>query len=95
MHQAICRVTPNVIVKAKCVGGSTYRVPIEIKPPQGKTLVIHWLLRTSRKRPGRNMGFKLNYELVDVARKMEMLYKERKKLIEWLKPIELSHIFVN
>ncbi len=41
------------------------------------------------------MGFKLNYELVDVARKMEMLYKERKKLIEWLKPIELSHIFVN
>jgi small subunit ribosomal protein S7 len=43
--QAICRVTPNVIVKAKHVSGSTYQVPIEIVSTQGKTLVICWLLK--------------------------------------------------
>jgi hypothetical protein len=26
---------------------------------------------------------------------MEMLFEERKKLIKWLKPTELTHIFIN
>jgi small subunit ribosomal protein S7 len=66
--QAIRRVTPNVTVKARRVGGSTYRVPIEIRSTQGKVLAISWLLGASRKRLGRNMNFKLSHELMDVAR---------------------------
>ncbi|MBA0611723.1 hypothetical protein Godav_012385, partial [Gossypium davidsonii] len=45
--------------KARHVGGSTHQVPIEIGSTQGKTLAIRWLLGASRKRPGRNMAFKL------------------------------------
>ncbi|KAH9530518.1 hypothetical protein CY35_20G007800 [Sphagnum magellanicum] len=66
--RTIRRVTPNVIVKAKHVGGSTYQVPIEIESAQGKALAIRWLLGASRKHPGRNMAFKLSYELMDAAR---------------------------
>ncbi|KAH9562826.1 hypothetical protein CY35_05G092400 [Sphagnum magellanicum] len=68
LRQAICRVTPNVIVKTRCVGGSTYQVPIEIEYAQGKSLAICWLLGASRKCSGRNMAFKLSYELMDAAR---------------------------
>nr|ABK23645.1 unknown [Picea sitchensis] len=46
----------------------TYRVPIEIRSTQGKVLAIRWLLGASRKRPGRNMNFKLSHELMDAAR---------------------------
>ncbi len=68
LRQAIRRVTPNVTVKARRAGGSTYQVPIEIESAQGKALAIRWLLRASRKRPSPNMAFKLSYELMDVAR---------------------------
>nr|YP_009867322.1 ribosomal protein S7 [Sarmentypnum sarmentosum]YP_009867732.1 ribosomal protein S7 [Sarmentypnum exannulatum]QKG04560.1 ribosomal protein S7 [Sarmentypnum sarmentosum]QKG04970.1 ribosomal protein S7 [Sarmentypnum exannulatum]UGN11258.1 ribosomal protein S7 [Pterobryopsis orientalis] len=68
LRQAIRRVTPNVTVKARRLGGSTYQVPIEIKSAQGKALAIRWLLGASRKRSGRNMAFKLSYELIDAAR---------------------------
>ena len=46
LRQAIRRVTPNVTVKARRLGGSTYQVPIEIKSAQGKALAIRWLLET-------------------------------------------------
>ncbi len=68
LRQAICKVTPNVIVKARCVGGSTYQVPIEIEYAQGKSLAICWLLNASRKCSVRNMAFKLSYESMHVAR---------------------------
>nr|YP_009867240.1 ribosomal protein S7 [Calliergonella cuspidata]QKG04478.1 ribosomal protein S7 [Calliergonella cuspidata] len=68
LRQAIRRVTPNVTVKARRLGGSTYQVPIEIKSAQGKALAIRWLLGASRKRSGRNMAFKLSYESIDAAR---------------------------
>nr|YP_010118515.1 ribosomal protein S7 [Pohlia cruda]QQY86611.1 ribosomal protein S7 [Pohlia cruda] len=68
LRQAIRRVTPNVTVKARRLGGSTYQVPIEIKSAQGKALAIRWLLGASRKRSGRSMAFKLSYELIDAAR---------------------------
>lgn len=68
LRQAIRRVTPNVTVKARRLGGSTYQVPIEIKSAQGKALAIRWLLGASRKRSGRNMAFKSSYELIDAAR---------------------------
>ncbi|KAG6735396.1 hypothetical protein POTOM_062035 (chloroplast) [Populus tomentosa] len=68
LHQAIRGVTPDIAVKARRVGGSTHQVPIEIGSTQGKALAIRWLLGASRKRPGRNMVFKLSSELVDAAK---------------------------
>ncbi|KAK9082258.1 hypothetical protein Syun_031716 [Stephania yunnanensis] len=58
----------KISLKARRVGGSTHQVPIEIGSTQGKALAIRWLLGASRKRPGRNMAFKLSSELVDAAK---------------------------
>nr|YP_011033897.1 ribosomal protein S7 [Gueldenstaedtia verna]WRI15698.1 ribosomal protein S7 [Gueldenstaedtia verna] len=68
LRQAIDRVTPTLAVKARRVSGSTHQVPFEIKAPQGKALAIRWLLAASRKRPGRNMAFKLSSELLDAVK---------------------------
>uniref|UniRef100_A0A5P8FYA5 Small ribosomal subunit protein uS7c n=18 Tax=Caprifoliaceae TaxID=4200 RepID=A0A5P8FYA5_9DIPS len=72
LRQAIRRVTPNIAVKARRVRGrgrgSTRQVPIQIGSTQGKALAIRWLLAASRKRPGRDMAFKLSSELMDAAK---------------------------
>ncbi|GLR00161.1 30S ribosomal protein S7 [Dyella mobilis] len=68
LREAIRRITPNIAVKAKRRSGSTHKVPSEIKSTQGKALAIRWLLGASRKRPGRNMAFKLSSELVDASK---------------------------
>ncbi|PHT50077.1 30S ribosomal protein S7, chloroplastic [Capsicum baccatum] len=68
LRQAIRGVTPDITVKARCVGGSTHQVPIEIGSTQGKALAIHWLLAASRKCLGLSMTFKLSSELVDAAK---------------------------
>lgn len=68
LRQAINKVTPDVTMKARRVGGSTYQVPLEIGSVQGKALAIRWLLAASRKRSGRNTALKLSNELVDAAR---------------------------
>nr|YP_010033286.1 ribosomal protein S7 [Diplophyllum taxifolium]QOW40260.1 ribosomal protein S7 [Diplophyllum taxifolium] len=68
LRQAISKVTPNVTVKARRIGGSTYQIPLEIGSTQGKALAIRWLLGAARKRSGANMAAKLSYELIDAAK---------------------------
>nr|YP_010715441.1 ribosomal protein S7 [Todea barbara]WDE24618.1 ribosomal protein S7 [Todea barbara] len=68
LRQAIRRVTPDVVVEARRVGGSTYQVSVEVVPAQGKALAIRWLLVASRKRPGRSMALRSSNELIDAAR---------------------------
>lgn len=79
VRQAIRRTTPNVAVKARRRGGSTYQVPVEIQPSQGKALAIRWILVAARKRPGRSMAFKLSYELMDAARQTGNAIRKREE----------------
>lgn len=79
VRQAIRRTTPNVAVKARRRGGSTYQVPVEIKPAQGKALAIRWILIAARKRPGRSMALKLSYELMDAARQTGNAIRKREE----------------
>lgn len=61
-------VTPDVVTETKRVGGSTYRVPVEVVPAKGKASAIRWSLIASRKRSGRSMALRLSDELMDAAR---------------------------
>nr|YP_010392182.1 ribosomal protein S7 [Wahlenbergia marginata]UPX07791.1 ribosomal protein S7 [Wahlenbergia marginata] len=68
LREAISNVTPRLAVKARRKSGATQQVPIPIKSPRAKVLAIRWVLAAARKRPGRNMVFKLSSELVDAAK---------------------------
>nr|YP_009403450.1 ribosomal protein S7 [Downingia cuspidata]YP_009403457.1 ribosomal protein S7 [Downingia cuspidata]ASA34643.1 ribosomal protein S7 [Downingia cuspidata]ASA34650.1 ribosomal protein S7 [Downingia cuspidata] len=68
LRAAIGKITPRLAVKTRRKSGLTRQIPIEIKSPLGKALAIRWLLAAARKRPGRNMAFKLSSELMDAAK---------------------------
>ena len=78
--KALENVMPQLEVKARRVGGSTYQVPMEIRPERRQTLGIRWLVLFSRKRGEKTMKERLAAELMDaynstgasVKRKEEM-----------------------
>ena len=61
---ALRNVQPVVEVKPRRVGGSTYQVPIDVKPSRGITLAMRWLIQNARKRGGRSMASRLANELI-------------------------------
>lgn len=65
LEKAVVNITPIVELKSRRVGGATYQVPIEIKQERGLSLALSFLIKSARKRPGRNMIFKLGNELID------------------------------
>src|SRR3989440_4382329 len=62
---AIDNVKPAVEVKSRRVGGSTYQVPVEVRPDRRTSLAMRWVIAASRKRPERSMAEKLSAELLD------------------------------
>jgi small subunit ribosomal protein S7 len=66
-EQALQNATPLIEVKPRRVGGSTYQIPIEIRPDRRESLAMRWLIQTARGRPGKSMAEKLASELMDAA----------------------------
>jgi small subunit ribosomal protein S7 len=66
-EKAVGNVKPQIEVKSRRVGGSTYQVPTEIRPSRRTALAIRWILTFSRKRSEKSMASKLAAELMDAA----------------------------
>jgi small subunit ribosomal protein S7 len=58
-----CR--PAVEVRSRRVGGSTYQVPVEVRPERRTALAIRWLLQAARARSEKTMVMRLSSELMD------------------------------
>jgi small subunit ribosomal protein S7 len=67
-HKALKRVTPLVEVKARRVGGSTYQVPVEVRPDRGSALASKWIIKFAQTRSSRSMAEKLAEELLSAYR---------------------------
>ena len=65
--KALDNVQPQIEVKSRRVGGSTYQVPIEIRPSRRMALAMRWLRNFARKRHGRSMSEKLAAELMEAS----------------------------
>lgn len=70
LEQAVKNTTPQVEVKARRVGGSTYQVPIEIRAYRGTNIALKWLTEFARTRSGKSMSIKLANELIDAAKEV-------------------------
>ena len=66
-HKALENAKPAVEVKSRRVGGSTYQVPVEVRPSRQTALAIRWLIDYARKRPGKKMAEKLANELIEAS----------------------------
>ncbi|MFQ5527621.1 MAG: 30S ribosomal protein S7 [Thermoanaerobaculia bacterium] len=65
--RAIENVKPAVEVKSRRVGGSTYQVPIEVRPNRRLALSLRWLLQSAANRGEKTMDMRLAGELMDAA----------------------------
>ncbi len=66
-EQAMENIMPSLEVKARRVGGSTYQVPMEVRPERRQTLGLRWLTTYSRARHEKTMKEKLAAEILDAV----------------------------
>ncbi len=66
-EKALENIMPSLEVKARRVGGSTYQVPLEVRPERRVTLGLRWLTLYARNRSERTMRQRLAGEIMDAA----------------------------
>ena len=64
---ALKNAMPMVEVKPRRVGGSTYQVPVEVRPERRTSLALRWIVNYSRQRSERSMVERLARELVEAS----------------------------
>ena len=74
---AIDNVKPTVEVKSRRVGGSTYQVPVEVRPDRRTSLAMRWVIGAARRRVERSMAEKLAGELLDAGNNRGTAVKKR------------------
>jgi small subunit ribosomal protein S7 len=78
--KALENVRPVVEVKSRRVGGSTYQVPVEVRPARRTTLAMRWLVESARKRGEKSMGMRLAGEILDAYEKKGVAIKKREEV---------------
>jgi small subunit ribosomal protein S7 len=76
-ERALGNVRPRVEVKSRRVGGSTYQVPIDVRPDRSLALGMRWLIEYARDRNEKTMVDRLANEIVDAAQNRGNAVKKR------------------
>ena len=66
-EKALENIMPVLEVKARRVGGSTYQVPMEVRPERRETLGLRWLTTYARARSERTLRERLAGEIMDAV----------------------------
>ncbi len=77
LKRAMDNVKPTLEVRSRRVGGATYQVPVEVKPPRATTLGLRWLVSYSRARREKTMVDRLMNELLDASNGLGAAVKRR------------------
>lgn len=78
--KAIENVKPALEVRSRRVGGSTYQVPMEVRPERRQALAIRWIISTARNRSEKSMAEKLAAELIEASQGRGASVKKREDL---------------
>ena len=76
-ENAMENVMPLLEVKARRVGGSTYQVPMDVRPERRQTLGLRWITLYARARSERTMKERLANEIMDAVNQTGGAYKKR------------------
>jgi small subunit ribosomal protein S7 len=76
-ERALGNVRPRVEVKSRRVGGSTYQVPVDVRPDRSLALGMRWLVEYARQRNEKTMIDRLANEIVDAAQNRGNAVKKR------------------
>jgi small subunit ribosomal protein S7 len=77
LKRAVDNIRPAVEVRSRRVGGSSYQVPVEVRPRRGQTLAVRWLVEFARKRREPTMAQRLAGEILDASNRTGAAVKRR------------------
>ena len=77
LKRAVDNIRPSLEVRSRRVGGSSYQVPVEVRPRRGQTLAVRWLVEFARKRREPTMAMRLAAEILDAANRTGAAVKRR------------------
>ena len=78
--EALDKITPQVEVKSRRIGGATVQVPTEIRPDRKTSISMKNLINFARKRAGKSMAEKLAAEILDAYHEQGGAYKRKEDL---------------
>ncbi len=76
-EQALDNIRPNVEVRARRVGGSTYQIPVEVRPSRRTALAMRWLKVAAGQRSEKTMAQRLSAEILDAYDNKGVAVKKR------------------
>ena len=77
---ALDKVTPQVEVKSRRIGGATFQVPTEIRPDRKESVSMKNLIAFARKRGGKTMADKLAAEIMDAYNEQGGAFKRKEEM---------------
>jgi small subunit ribosomal protein S7 len=77
LKKAMDNIRPTLEVRSRRVGGSSYQVPVEVRPRRAQTLAVRWLVEFARKRKEPTMAMRLANEILDAANRTGSAVKRR------------------
>ena len=66
---AVGNIKPLLEVRSKRVGGSTYQVPMQVRPARQQALAFRWIITAARGKKGRPLAQRLAEELLAAFKK--------------------------
>jgi len=80
LKRALEQIRPELEVKSRRVGGTTYQVPMEVRPRRATTLAIRWLTDFAKKRREKTMSERLANEIIDASNGVGAAVKRREDM---------------
>ncbi len=78
--EALDKITPQVEVKSRRIGGATFQVPTEIRPDRKESVSMKNMINYARKRGGKTMADKLAAEIMDAYNEQGGAYKRKEDM---------------
>ena len=78
--EALDKITPQVEVKSRRIGGATFQVPTEIRPDRKESVSMKNMIAFARKRGGKTMADKLAAEIVDAYNEQGGAFKRKEDM---------------
>jgi len=80
LKRAIDNLRPQVEVRSRRVGGTSYQVPVDVRPRRASTLAVRWLVGYARRRREKTMAERLAYEILDASNHTGTALKRKEDL---------------
>ena len=78
--EALDKITPQVEVKSRRIGGATFQVPTEIRPDRKASVSMKNMIQFARKRGGKTMADKLAAEIMDAYNEQGGAFKRKEDM---------------